>query len=357
MNVISRRLNLGTDRFSGLYLLVLFIVIFGLWEPDLFLTSATMHSVASTYAITAMLGIAALVPLAANTFDLSLGATINLSAIMAASLQSAHEWGPVPSIAVAIAVSVVIGVFNGFLVVKLHVSSFIATLGTGVIITAMQTIFTGSSQPLPPSSSVWSNLTQLQVGGFQIVFIYLFIIALLFWWVLDHTPTGRYLYAVGGNAEAARLSGIRVDKWVWLSLITSATVSGIAGVFYSSLSGPSLTFGSALLLPAFAAAFLGSTQFKPGRFNVWGTVLAVYVLGIGVKGLQLHTGAQWLNDMFNGVALITAVAFAIWRQRGVTHRRRPTTPPTNDAFPRGSSDLDIDLTETQVNHAAGETRS
>jgi ribose transport system permease protein len=82
-----------------------------------------------------------------------------------------------------------------------------------------------------------------------------------------------------------------------------------------------------MLLPAFAAAFLGSTQLKPGRFNVWGTLLAVYVLATGVKGLQLVTGVQWLNDMFNGVALVGAVGFAVWRQRAAA-RRRLTDPVT-----------------------------
>ena len=90
---------------------------------------------------------------------------------------------------------------------------------------------------------------------------------------------------------------------------------GIAGVLYASQNGPSLTFGAALLLPAYAAAFLGSTQLKPGRFNVWGTIIAVYVLAVGVKGLSLVTSVQWSNQMFNGVALLAAVAFAGWDQR------------------------------------------
>jgi len=105
-------------------------------------------------------------------------------------------------------------------------------------------------------------------------------------------------------------------------------------VGYGSLSGPSLTFGQTLLLPAFAAAFLGSTQLKPGRFNIWGTVLAVYVLATGVQGLSFVTSAQWLSDMFNGVALIGAVWFAVSRQAGAAShpiwrmfRRRPAPPP------------------------------
>ena len=93
----------------------------------------------------------------------------------------------------------------------------------------------------------------------------------------------------------------------------SSTIAGFAGVMFSSLNGPSLDFGSTLLLPAFAAAFLGSTQLIPGRFNVWGTLLAIYVLATGVQGLQLVSGASWLSDMFNGVALIIAVALSIKR--------------------------------------------
>jgi ribose transport system permease protein len=211
---------------------------------------------------------------------------------------------------------------NGFIVVVLRVNSFIATLGTATIITAVQTIITGGSQPLPVTSATWTNLTQVQVGGFQIVVVYLVVVALLAWWLMDHTPMGRYLYAVGSNREAARLSGVRVGKWSWLSLTLSGAICGIAGIFYSSLYGPSLTFGAALLLPAFAAVFLGSTQLKPGKFNVWGTLIAVYALATGVQGLQYVTGVQWLSDMFNGVALIAAVSFAVWRQQNVSTARR-----------------------------------
>jgi ribose transport system permease protein len=146
------------------------------------------------------------------------------------------------------------------------------------------------------------------------------------------------MYATGGNTEAARLTGVRTGKWTWTALVLSATVSGIAGVLYASIAGPSLTYGPALLLPAFAAAFLGSTQFRPGRFNVWGTVVAVYVLAIGVKGLSFVTSVQWLNDMFNGVALVAAVAFAGWRQRATRVKvARPTRaddePPDQSTEP------------------------
>jgi len=290
-------------------------VVFGIWTPHLFLSLATLHIVADQQTTVVMLGLAVLIPLVSGTFDLSVGSVVNLSAVEAAWLQSAHQWNIAAAIAVSVGSALLVGIVNGFLVVKVGVNSFIATLGMGTVVTAVQEIITGNSQPLAPTSTAWSNIAVLPLGGFQVVVIYALVLALLSWWFLDHTPPGRYLYAIGANREASRLAGVLVDRWIWLSLILSALVSGVAGIFYSAANGPSLTFGASLLLPAFAAAFLGSTQLRPGRFNVWGTVIAVYVLAIGVKGLQLITGQQWLNDMFNGITLIAAVSFAVWRQR------------------------------------------
>ncbi len=317
----TRLPSLGLDRLSGVYLWVAFIITFGVWTPQLFLSIATVHSIASQQAIIGMLGMAVLVPLVCGSYDLSVGATVNLSCVLAASLQVNQHLGMWAAIACALLVSVLIGAVNGFLVVVLKMNSFIATLGMATVVAAVQEIATNNTQPSPPVGKVWTDLAQLPVAGFQIVFVYLIVLVVIVWWVLEHTPVGRYLYAIGGNREAARLSGVRVGKWTWLSLIVSGSISGIAGVLYSSQNGPSLTFGAALLLPAFAAAFLGATQLYPGRFNVWGTVLAVYVLATGVQGLQFVTGVQWLSDMFNGVALLAAVGFAVARQSRGTKTR------------------------------------
>ena len=314
--------SLGMDRFSGLYLWVAMIALFGIWVPSTFLTFSTVQSIASQQAITAMTGLAVLVPLLAEQFDLSVGATINLSTIVVACLQSRTGWAMWPSILAAVSCGVAVGATNAFIVVRLRVSSFIATLGMATVVTAVISIVSGPSQPLPPASAAWNDLAQSQFLGIQVVFYYLLGLSVILWWFVDHTPAGRYIIAVGGNPEAARLSGVRTDRWSAVSLVISGGISGVVGVLYSSLNGPSLTFGSTLLLPAFAAAFLGSTQFRPGRFNVWGTVAAVFILGTGIQGMELVTGVQWISDMFNGVALIVAVAFAVWRQRKTAASRR-----------------------------------
>ncbi|ONH22849.1 hypothetical protein BL253_34655 [Pseudofrankia asymbiotica] len=130
---------------------------------------------------------------------------------------------------------------------------------------------------------------------------------------------------------------MNVDRWIWVSLALGSTIGGFAGICYASLNGPSLTYGGTLLLPALAAVFLGSTQVTPGRVNVFGTMLAIFVLATGIQGLQFVTGAQWLDPLFSGLALIVAVAFAGWQQRRapVGKKRRlgsaaPAEPPESE---------------------------
>jgi ribose transport system permease protein len=306
-------IRLGFDRFSAVYLWIAFLVIFGIMSPHIFLTSSTLHLVASEQAVSGIMAIAILIPITCGQFDLSIGANANLTGIVAIVVQINWHWPAGLAVLLGVAVGALIGIVNGFLVVKLKINSFIATLAMGSILSAFVVIVTNSNQPPPVTSTAWNDLSQISVGGYQIVVVYLLALGLLTWWLLDYTPVGRYFYAIGGNAESARLAGVRVGRWTWTSLIISGTIAGFGGILYTSLSGPSLTFGSTLLLPAFAAAFLGSTQLQPGRFNIWGTLIAIYVLATGVEGLQLVSGQQWLGDMFNGVALIVAVGLAVAR--------------------------------------------
>jgi ribose transport system permease protein len=314
-------------------------------SPNIFLTSSTLHLVASEQAISGIVAIAILIPITCGQFDLSIGATANLTGIVAIILQTSLHWPVGLAIVISVAVGVAVGVANGFLVVKLKINSFIATLAMGSILSAFIIIVTNSQQPPPVTSAAWNDLSQFSIAGYQVVVVYLLVLGLAVWWMLDYTPMGRYFYAIGGNAEAARLAGVRVGRWSWISLVLSGTIAGVGGVLYTSLSGPSLTFGSTLLLPAFAAAFLGSTQLQPGRFNVWGTLIAIYVLATGVEGLELVSGQQWLGDMFNGVALIVAVGLAVARRgtarRGSGRGRRRTALPgaaddSDEAGPQGS---------------------
>ena len=338
--MMQRSRSFGFERYSGFYLLAGFIVVFSILSPNVFASLATLHSVAAGRSVSAILALAIVVPLVCGVYDLSVGANLNFTTITVVTLLS-KGWSIPFAIGAAVLAGAAIGVINGFIVVRLKVNSFITTLGMASIIGATQVIVTNNRQPLPPPPTLtaWPAITQTKVFGFQIVVLYMLGIAVILWWMLRHTPFGRYLYAIGGSPEAARLSGVKVDRYTWLSLIVSGTLCGVAGVLYGSIAGPSLSFGSALLLPAFAAVFLGSTQIIPGRFNVWGSVLAIYVLATGVKGLQLLTDVQWLDPMFSGVALVAAVAIANGRQRaGAEGRRRRRSAQRDESAHENADD-------------------
>jgi ribose transport system permease protein len=137
-------------------------------------------------------------------------------------------------------------------------------------------------------------------------------IALGIWIFLDFRPAGRYLYAVGSNPNAAKLAGVNVNRLTSLSLIIGAALAGFAGLILASVLGVgSPDSGPPYLLPAFTAVFLGATQIKKGRPNVFGTLIAVYLLAIGIKGLQLTGQPSYIGNLFNGLALIVAVALAV----------------------------------------------
>jgi ribose transport system permease protein len=328
---VSRRFSFGLDRFSGIYLWIVFIVVFSVWSPDVFATMSTVHLLASTQAVAGIIAIAELIAMICGQFDLAVGATANLTGLVAVELQVRQHWPVLPTLLATLAIGLLVGLVNRLVVVRFKVSSFIATLGMGSILSALCVVVTGGVEPPVVPSTTWNNLTQYKIFGFQAIIYYLIAFAVIAWWVIEHTPVGRYMRATGTNPEAARLSGIRVNRYAWMSLVASGGIAGVGGILYTSLTGPSLTFGSTLLLPAFAAVFLGSTQLQRGRFNVWGTLLAIFVLATGEVGLQVVSGLQWVNDMFNGIALILAVALASSRRAVPGLRRQRDKEPEHAA--------------------------
>jgi ribose transport system permease protein len=298
------------DRFSGVYVLVLLIVLFGIWVPDTFLTVSNVLVIASSVAITAMIAIVLLLPLAAGVFDLSVAANVGLATVVALDLVSRGD-NIVLAMLAAIGVSAVVGLFNGFVVNILHVDSLIATLGTSSLLAAASYWVCDGGQITLPSNS---SLNNLGVGSWLQIpkpTVYLIVVAIVLWYLLEYTPLGRAIYATGGNMQAARLAGVRVNRIVLFTLVAAGVLIGVIGVVLASMLGSgNPTVGTSYLLPAFSAAFLGTTQVIPGRFNVPGTVVAIVLLSTGVEGLQLAGAPVWVTDVFDGAALILAVALA-----------------------------------------------
>lgn len=305
----------GMDRFSGIYLFGVLFAIFAVWVPNSFLTWTTVQGVASDQAVTALVALAVVVPLITNTYDLSVGGMVSFS-LVALSWLTEKTNVPTGLLAVGVVVACgLLGCITAALVVIVGVNSFIASLAMSSILSALALLVSnGGQQILAQTGSGFQNAGRAQPLGIPISFIYVIALAIVLWYLFEHTPLGRRFYAIGGNERAARLTGIRTGRIVFASLVVSAVVSGFAGVLLTSKLGISdVTLGPPQLLPAFAAAFLGATQIKAGRVNIWGTVLSVYVLATGIKGFQLAGATSWVNDMFYGVALAGAVALATRR--------------------------------------------
>ncbi|MGQ4600698.1 ABC transporter permease subunit [Nocardia sp. R6R-6] len=300
---------LSVRRISAVYLLVVIVVLFSVWAPATFPHPDTIRQVLNANAVIGLAALALCVPLATRVFDLSFAFTMSLAGVTATRL--VVDGKPVwLAASVALLAAGAVGLLNAFVVIVLGVESLIATLGTGSLVQALIIVIT-KEESIQGSrlGEGFAEIGQRQVFGFTMPVIYMLVAAIVLWYMLEHTPLGRKLYATGFNADAARLAGVPTTRLRFCSLIVSATVAGWAGTALASvLSSGSPTAGTPYLLPAFAAAFLGATQLKMGRFNAWGTVVAVIVLGTGTTGLALVAAPPWAADVFTGFVLITALA-------------------------------------------------
>jgi ribose transport system permease protein len=298
-----------------LYLYALTWAVFLLWVPATWTAWLTHRSVLNNNAILVVVALGLLVPLAAGVFDLSIGASISTGAVVTGWVLVERQWSVPVAVLLALGAGLVIGCVNGFLVVKVKIDSFIATLGMSSILAAF-TVWLSKNRSILGFPAEFKQITSPLVWGLNKTVFIAFAVAFVLWFVLEHTALGRYLFATGGAREAARLAGVQTDRYVFGAMVVSATTASFAGILLASQFGSTQSqSGAPYLLPAFAAAFLGSTQFKR-RFNVWGAVLAVFVLQSGVKGLQLAgVGATWVESLFFGAALIVAVGLSSYRKK------------------------------------------
>jgi ribose transport system permease protein len=297
-------------------LMVLLIVLFSVLLPDTFPTMLDLRSIIADKAIIAMLSLAAMIPMVSGKIDLTVGYGIVLWHILAISLQVNYgvPW-PVAVLAV-IALAAIVGFLNGILVEVARIDSFIATLGTGTVLYAIALWHTGGQQVVGMLPNGFLDLNATRIFHLPITGFYVLALAFVMWFVLEHLPIGRYLYAIGANPKSAALNGIPVQRYTIAAFVASGALTGVAGVLLASkLRIGQASVGLEYLLPALVGAFLGSTTIKPGRVNVWGTMVGIAILAIGIAGIQQFGGSFWVEPMFNGVTLLIAIGIAGYAQR------------------------------------------
>jgi ribose transport system permease protein len=290
---------------------LLLIVGFGIANPGVFLTAATFQTMLGSQAVLLVLTLALIVPLTAGDYDLSVAGVLTLSAMMVAILNVQQGWPIWAAILAALAMGLVVGLVNGLIMVFFGIESLIVTLGMGTLLTGITLWASDSATISGISQSLVDYVIVKRFAGISLAFYYAIALCALLWWVLEYTSIGRRLLFVGRGRSVSKLSGVRVGRVRVGALMGSAALAALAGVLYAGTSGGAdPSSGSTLLLPAFAAAFLGATSIMPGRFNPWGTAIAVYFLVTGITGLQLMGVQSYVQQLFYGGALLVAVALS-----------------------------------------------
>jgi ribose transport system permease protein len=301
-------------NYGVLVAFVLMIIGFSIALPNSFATVTNFQQILGSQAIPGIVALAVLLPLTAGEFDLSVGATVGFGSVLAAHW--ATDISPLPLFLLVVLVGLCIGSVNAFLV-RLGVNPFIATLGISTIlsggnqfVTKNITLFQGVSETISP-------ITQTKVLGIALPFYYFIGLAIVLYYLLEWTPFGRYMRATGMGRDAARLTGVRTERWLALSFVVAGGIAAAAGFLQTSwVASANPTVGAEFLLPAYAAAFLGTTTIVRGFFNVWGTVVGVFLLAVGTTGLALGGAPFWVSPIFNGGALVIAVTLAVLSGRG-----------------------------------------
>lgn len=314
----SRAGRLGD--YGVVFFLVVLVVGFSIAQPARFPTLSNAQTMLSDMAIPAMLALAVTLPLSVGEFDLSVGATLGFNSILVAYL-TAHGTPVFFAVLAALVTGCLVGAVNALLVVGIGVNAFIATLGTATVLAGLNLLVSGGATIFQGIPNSLKNVAQTEVAGLTLPVFYCVGIALLLWYVLEHTPYGRYLRATGLGRDAARLSGVGTQRMLASSFIVAGALAGLCGMLQTARIGSATaSTGPEFLLPAYAAAFLGSTTIKRGKFNVWGTVVGVLLLSVGITGLTFAGAPFWIPNVFNGTALVLAVSISVLVARRTADR-------------------------------------
>ncbi|MGB6575260.1 MAG: ABC transporter permease, partial [Trebonia sp.] len=306
--VRSRRIKAEHIRDYGIVVFaVALFCYFTVASPD-FLTWQNLLNLVFQNATLGIAACAVTYTIIAGNFDLSLGAIFVLSEVLGA--WAAVHWGVWWTFPVAIGAGLAMGLINGLLVTKLRVNAFLATLASALTFGGIAVGVTSGGLLITPPARVFTFLGQHRAGGIQYPVIIFVLVAIVLQLVLAYTVFGRHLYGVGDNRNAARLSGLKVDRIVILTFVITGAACGLAGLLDSSMTGSGSSdtsgLGGSLALLAIAGVALGGTSIFGGVGSVWRTVLGVMILAMITNGFDLLAVPDYWQNIVRGILIVIA---------------------------------------------------
>ncbi|MDR2256018.1 MAG: ABC transporter permease [Arthrobacter sp.] len=299
-----------TTRFAVIGVWILLVIVFGALRPDTFLTAGSFQTIfggQTQQALVFMCAALLCTILVGEFVDMSVASNFGMAAIVASVLTVNHDVNVWVAALIALVISTVVGLVNGFLVVKMGVNTIVVTLGMSTLLLGLAQ-WMANLMPVSGLPKSFSNLALTKILGLPTSFYFGVILMLVFAYVLKFTPLGRNMRFVGENREVSRLAGVRVTRVRIGAFTVAGVIAGLGGIISASATGgfdPSTS--QMYLMPMFAATFLGTAILQPGRFTPLGTLLAVYFLATGVLGLQLLGATAWVSNVFYGGVLVIAV--------------------------------------------------
>ena len=306
-------LNLGALRPYGI--IFAFIAVFALLS---ILTSAfaTPRNILNVLDQAAQVGLAALgvtLPIIGGCFDLSIGAVFAVTGSLAAFI--ARSGYTDLGIAIGILLGVLIGCMNGLIITKLRINSFVATLATGLIIRGIAYVLTNGLL-IEISDERFAVLGRGYFLGVKLPIYIFFGFAILVWFLLSRTTFGRYVYAIGGNEEAARLSGVHTDLIRISTFVISGLGAGLAGVIAASrISTGQASVGDPVTLAAIASVVIGGTSILGGEGAIWRTIFGVLLLQLISNGMNILDIPPFYQLIVQGVIILFAVTLDAFRSQ------------------------------------------
>ena len=303
----KKQMNLAaTWEKVGMPFVLLVLVVFMLIKAPNFGTVSNLFNVARSISISAILAAGMTFVIITTGIDLSVGSTIAVSGCIAV-LAAQQGLNPLLAILLGMVIGALIGLINGFLIAYCNLAAFIVTLGTMTFMRGLAYTITGGL-PIVDNGLNFRALGNGYLFHVPIPFIVMIIVYVVMWIVLDKTKYGSHVYAVGGNAEAARLAGINV-KGVLLSVyVIAGLCAGLAGcIFAARVVSAQPTAGDGYEMDAIAAAVLGGTSLMGGKGKIPGTLIGAIIFGVLTTGLVLMNVPFFTQQLVKGIVIIIAV--------------------------------------------------
>lgn len=295
-------------RYGLLVAFLATVAVFSAVRSSTFPTWRNAESILTLAAPSLIIAVGLTVVLVMQDFDLSFGGMIGLAGGAATAFMVNDGWAWQLAVVVVLGLGVLVGVLNGFMVAYLGGNSFIITLAMGTVLAGVEFGLTDQATVYDGIPAGYVEIASGELLGLSNQIWIAAVLALVVWTLLERTEIGRFMYAIGGNPEAARLSGVRVLRLRLLGFVVVGVAAAVVGILLTSQSASyAPNGGTAYLLPAFAAVFLGAAVFRPGEFNVLGTIVGVLFLGVIQTGLTMLDLETWVINLVQGGILITAV--------------------------------------------------